>query len=240
MKKYKIIAIIPARGGSKGIPKKNIKTLAGKPLIYYTIRAVLKSKLLDEAIVSTDDGKIAKIARRYGANVPFLRPGEFAKDKSPNNVVIEHALGWFKEIGKNFDIVVWLEPTSPLRKDTDIDNAISIFLKNTNKADALVSVGEVHMENPYITKIIEKGYVIPLIKIKKNIYQRQQLPKVYFPYGIIYLSKTNTYRRQRTFYQKRTIPYFIERWQNYEIDDIYDFVAVEAIIKKINKKNKKL
>jgi len=235
MKNKKIIAIIPARGGSKGIPKKNIKTLDGKPLIYYTIRAVLKSKFLDEAIVSTDDEKIAKIARRYGANVPFLRPEEFAKDKSPNSVVIEHTLGWFKERGKNFDIVAWLEPTSPLRKDTDIDNAIRLFLKDYNKADSLVSVGEVHMENPYITKIIKKGYVSPLIKIKKNIYQRQQLPKVYFPYGIIYLSKINTYRKQGTFYQKRNIPYFIERWQNYEIDDIYDFVAVEAIIKKINK-----
>lgn len=230
-KNKKIIAIIPARGGSKGIPQKNIKLLGGKPLIFYTIEAALKSKYLDRVIISTDSKEIARIAKSYGANVPFLRPKEYARDNSPDSEVIEHVVDWFKKRGKNFDIVVWLEPTSPLRKPDDIDKAIEIFIKNFNKADSLVSVGEVHTESPFITKKIERGYVKPLVRINKNIHQRQQLPKAYFPYGVIYLSKTTTYQRYKTFYQKRTIPYFIERWQNYEIDDIYDLKVVEAIIK---------
>jgi len=237
IKDKKILAIIPARGGSKGLPRKNIKNLAGKPLIAWTIELALKSRYLDRVVVSTEDKEIAKIARRYGAEVPFLRPKKYARDDSPTSEVINHAINWFKKRGENFDIVICLEPTSPLRREEDIDNAIEFFIKNINKADSLVSVGEIHLENPYIAKKIEKGYVKPLIKTHKNIYQRQQLLKTYFPYGVIYLSKIKTYQKYNTFYQKRTIPYFIERWQNYEIDDIWDFICVEAILKQKLKEN---
>lgn len=229
--KTKIITIIPARGGSKGIPKKNIKPLLGNPLIAWTIEQAKNSKYIDRIVVSTDDKEIAEISRKYGTEVPFLRPKELARDDSPTIDAIMHALNWFEERGEYFDIVVLLEPTSPLRKENDLDIAIELFIKNIDKADSLVSVGEVHLENPYITKKVEDGYVKAFIEINETIYQRQQLPKVFFPYGVVYLSKTNALRKYRTFYQERTIPYFVERWQNYEIDDIYDFICVEAIIK---------
>jgi len=226
----KIIAIIPARGGSKGLPGKNILELCGKPLIAWTIKNALHSKYIDEVIVSTEDKEIAKISKEYGALV-IERPEELARDDSPTIDAIMHVINWFESREEYFDIVILLEPTSPLRKDNDLDNAVEHFIENIDRADSLVSVGEVHMENPHITKKIENGYVKPLIEIDKNVHQRQQLPKVYFPYGVIYLALTITLKKHKTFYLERTIPYFIERWQNYEIDDIYDFIGIETILR---------
>lgn len=218
----------------KGLPRKNVKPLLDKPLVAWTIEQAKKSKCeyIDKVIVSTEDKEIAEISRRYGAEVPFLRPEELAGDDSPTIDAIMHAVNWFEEKGDYFDVIVLLEATSPLRKEKDLDDAIELFIKNIERVDSLVGVGEVHSdtEHPYGIKKIEEGYVKPFIK-GKNFYQRQQLPKVYSIYGGIYISKTDALKRYRTFYQERTIPYFVERWQNYEIDDIYDFICVEAIIK---------
>lgn len=234
----KIIGIIPARGGSKGLPGKHLKPLLGKPLIYWTIEQAKKSKYLDRLIVNTDDKKIADIARKYNVEVPFLRPKKLAKDKSPIVDAIFHTLSWFKKRGERFNIVVLLEPTSPLRKENDIDQAIKLFLKQIDRADSLVSLGEIQLEKPHISKIIEQGFVQPFIKTEEHIYQRQQLPKIYFPYGVIYIAKVKTLKKYKTFFPKKTVPYFIERWQNYEVDDLCDFYCNEAILK--NKLNKKL
>jgi CMP-N-acetylneuraminic acid synthetase len=231
MKKMEIIALIPARGGSKGLPRKNIRLLTGKPLIAWTIEQAKSSRYIDKVVVSTDDPEIAEIAEKYGAEVPFLRPEELATDDAKTIDVIMHAVNRFENDGKYFDIVVLLEPTSPLRKEDDLDNSIEFFIKNIDKVDSLVSVGEVHLENPYIMKKVENGWVKPFIEIDENLYQRQQLPKIYFPYGVIYLSKISTLKKYKTFYQERTIPYLIERWQNYEIDDVYDFICIEAILR---------
>jgi len=231
----KIIAIIPARGGSKGIPGKNIKILAGVPLICHTIESVKKSSFVDIIIVSTDDKKIASIAKEADALVPFMRPKQYAKDSSPSSDAILHAIDWFEKKKQWFDIVILLEPTSPLRKEDDIDKAIQKFVDSYATVDALVSVGEIHMESPYISKVIDHGFVKPLIEEHSSYYQRQQLPKAYFPYGVIYISKIETYKIHKTFYQKRTIPYVIERWQNYEIDDIYDFACIEKILEEKDK-----
>lgn len=227
---YKIIGIIPARGGSKGVPRKNIRLLGGKPLIAHTIEAALNSKLIDKAVVSTEDEEIAEVSKRFGAKV-IERPEELARDDSPTIDAVMHVINCFEEKGEYFDIVVLLEPTSPLRTKGDLDNAIGLFIENIDKADSLVSLGEVHLESPYIMKKVEEGFVKPVIEIGQEFYQRQQLPDVYFPYGVIYLSKVDALKKHKTFYQERTIPYFVERWQNYEIDDIYDFVCVEAILK---------
>lgn len=234
MKKYKIIAIIPARGGSKGLPGKNIKLLAGKPLIAWTIERAKKSKYIDELIVNTDSKEIARVAKKYGAKVPFLRPKELAQDKSSVYDVIFHTLDWFKKNGSEFEIVILLEPTSPLRKEKDIDNAIKLFLKNYKQADSLVSVGEIHLENPSITLKMDKKYIKNYMKT--DFSRRQELSKAYFPYGVIYLSKTEALKKYGKFYQKRTLPYLIERWQNYEIDDTYDFICTEAVLKQTLKK----
>jgi CMP-N,N'-diacetyllegionaminic acid synthase len=227
-KKIKILCIIPARGGSKGLPGKNIKLMLGKPLVAWTIEQAKKSKYLTSVVVSTDSKEITEISRKYGAEV-VERPKEFARDNSPASDAIMHLIDFFEKKGEFFDILIWLEPTSPLRKENDLDNAIEFFLKNIKKADSLVSVGEVRLENPYIMKKIKNGFVSPLFEVDKNFTRRQELPKAYFPYGVIYLVKTGTFKKTRTFYNKKTIPYIIERWQNYEIDDLYDFLCVEKI-----------
>lgn len=230
-KNKKILAIVPARSGSKGVPLKNIKEINKKPLISWTINTAKKSQYLDRYFVSTDSEKIARVARDSGADIPFLRPKELAEDHSPSYEAILHALLKFEEQGEIFDYVALLEPTSPLRKNDDIDNAISKLIDD-EKADSLVSLGEVHMEHPMIIKRINDDYVTPYIDNVKKIHQRQQADIAYFPYGVIYICKTSIFREEKSFYLKRTIPYFIDRWQNYEIDDIIDFNIAELLIKK--------
>ncbi|MFC1754033.1 cytidylyltransferase domain-containing protein, partial [Thermoproteota archaeon] len=213
-KEKKIIAIIPARGGSKGIPKKNIIDLAGKPLIAHTIESGKKSKHIDMIVVSTDDKEIEEVSKKYGVEV-IQRPEEFAQDSSPTIDVIKHVIDVFEKQDEHFDIVVLLEPTSPLRKDDDIDKAIEVFVDNPD-AESLVSLGEIALESPFIAKVVDNGFVIPLIKTDAKIYQRQQLQKTYFPYGVVYMSKTKPLLETGTFYQEKTTYYLIERWQNYE------------------------
>ena len=176
--------------------------------------------------------QIASVAEKYGTQVPFLRPKEFALDSSPSSEAILHTLEIFEKEGKQFDYVALLEPTSPLRKINDIDLALTKLLENES-VDSLVSVGEVHTEHPMIIKKIDpSGFVSPYISDMKSIYQRQQADKAYFPYGVIYVSKTDSYKKTKTFYLDNTLSYQIERWQNFEIDDLIDFMVVEQLLKK--------
>lgn len=228
----RILGFIPARGGSKGLPNKNTLPLCGKPLIAWTIRQALASRYLTETVVSTDSPAIARVAEEHGLPVPFLRPPELARDDSPVSAAVLHALAWLEAGGRRFDAIALLEPTSPLRREDDIDRAIGLFLDRYDNADALVSVGQVHLESPYYMKEIRDGFVVPFLPAEKVHYHRQQLKKVYFPYGVIYMSKVEAYRITRTFYQDRTIAYPIERWQNYEIDDLHDMICVSAIMER--------
>lgn len=229
-KNKKVLGIIPARGGSKGVPQKNIKSINDKPLIAWTLEAAKQSKYLDRYFVSTDSNEIANVAKKHGADIPFLRPSKYAEDHSPSYEAVLHALDQFESIGEYYDYVALLEPTSPLRNLVDIDNAISQLINHPG-ADGLVSVGEVHMEHPMIVKKMKNGFVEPYIEDIKSIHQRQQADKAYFPYGVIYLSKVSKYREFKSFYLKKTIPFFIERWQNYEVDDIIDFEIIELLMK---------
>ena len=228
--KKKIICIIPARGGSKGLPGKNIKQLLGRPLLAWTIEQAKKSKYIDEIFVSTDDTDIARTSKEYGVDVPFLRPDYLASDSVSSVDVVVHVLDYYESRSTYFDIIILLEPTSPLRKENDIDDAIELLLNNKS-ADGLISLGEVHMEHPMIVKKINSsGRIEPYIKDVKKISQRQQADKAYFPYGVVYMIKTDVFKLEKAFYTNNIIPYIIERWQNYEIDDIYDFYAVEALM----------
>ena len=230
-KDKRILAIIPARGGSKGLPGKNIRPLLDKPLIGWTIEAAKNSKYIDDIFVSTDSKEIAEVSEKFGVSVPELRPEELASDKATSASVVLYTIDYLKQNGKCYDYFLLLEPTSPLRKDNDLDNAIELACNNPNKA-GVVSLGEVHMEHPSIVKRIEtNGKIMPYIVDSQKVTQRQQLDKAYFPYGVVYLVKTDYFERNRLFYGIDSLPYFIERWQCYEIDDIYDFVAIEAILK---------
>lgn len=228
----KTLAIIPARGGSKGLPGKNIRPLCDKPLIAWTIEQALQSGAFDTVVVSTDSEEIAAVASSYGADVPFLRPAELATDTATSVDVVLHALDFYEEKGNRFDYVALLEPTSPLRKQGQLKEMVGA-LAGDNDADALVSVGEVHMEHPYIVKSIdEQGYLVSFVSESMRVTRRQDLSKAYFPYGVIYALKVDCLRRKKTFYPAKTKPFFIERWQNYEVDDFWDFVCIEAIFEK--------
>ena len=188
--KKRILAIIPARGGSKGLPNKNIKLLNGKPLIAWTIEQAKNSKYIDEVFVTTDCNKIADVAETFGIKVPFLRPPELSTDTASSMDVVEHVISFFKKNAILFDFIVLLEPTSPLRKENDIDNAICSCISN-EFADGIISLGEVHMEHPMIVKKIDdNGNITSYIDDIKKITQRQQADKAYFPYGVIYMIKT--------------------------------------------------
>ena len=231
----KILSIILARGGSKGIKDKNIKKLGKLPLIAWTIKEALKSKKNLTVYLSTDSKKIANIGKRYGAKIPFIRPKKFAKDTSSSVDAIEHAINFLKKKNLNFDYVLLLEPTSPLRTYQDIDRAIN---KITSKNyDSLVSVSKLEAFHPsFLYKQNRKGYLSPFREsVKKNI-RRQDLETMYFLEGSIYISKVTTLMKKRTFCHDKTIPFIMPKWKSIEIDDKLDLVMAEAIIKKKNLK----
>lgn len=219
----KIVAIIPARGGSKRIPRKNIKNFCGKPLIAWTILGALRSKHLDRVIVSTDDKKIAKTAKKYGAEVPFLRPAELAIPTIGIEPTLKHAFQWLLE-NENYkaDALVLLMPTSPLRQTRHIDEAIDIFKKT--KADSVLGVNETPANHtPYWTLIRNKNGKVTLWdgKSLKNITTRSQdFPKkCYARNDLVYVLKPkNLFEKKSNIYGNRVELYIIPDPSNYEAD----------------------
>ena len=226
--KPKILALIPARGGSKGIPRKNIRLLAGTPLIAYSIEAALKSKYIEKVVVSTEDEEIAEISRRYGAEV-IERPKELARDDSPSMDVVFHVLDDLKLKNYNPDIVVLLQPTSPLRRAEDVDNAIKLFLNSD--CGSVVSVCE--MEHPpYWSFVIEEGYLKSLFDERYLRMRRQDLAKAYIPNGAIFISRVQTLYKYKEFYCNYNIPYIMPIERSVDIDNELDFMLAELLMKK--------
>jgi CMP-N-acetylneuraminic acid synthetase len=226
-----IIAIIPARGGSKGLPKKNIKELCGKPLIAHTIDNAKESKYLDEIMVSTDSDEIATIAKKCGAKVPFIRPDDLATDTSSSYDVVIHTLEFYKQnLQKEYDYLLLLEPTSPLRENNDIDNMIAKLIDNIDNYESLCSIGEIG-EHPSIVKKIQNDTLLPFCSELTLTTRRQDNEPAYFPYGVGYLVNVEAFYKEKAFYTKRNFFYKIKRYQCYEIDDIYDFLAIENILR---------
>lgn len=225
------IGIIPARGGSKGLPGKNIRLLCGKPLIVWTIEKALKSRHLDVVLVSTDSPEIAAIARDHGAEVPFLRPAELATDTANSYDVIRHALGHYRQsAGREFDYATLLEPTSPLREDDDIDRVLAALDAAAGEFDSIVTLGEVG-EHPSIMKRLVGRGIEPFCKELVQTTRRQDNAPAFFPYGVAYVAKTGVLLEENTFYTRRCMGFPIRRYQNYEIDDVYDFYCVESVMK---------
>lgn len=227
----RVIAIIPARGGSKGLPNKNIKPLCDMPLIGWSIESGLGSQYIDEVMVTTDSEEIAAIARELGASVPFLRPPALATDVAKTFDAIKHVIDFYAlEIGEQFDYVVLLEPTSPIREKNDIDTMLEKLATNESDFDAIISIGEVH-EHPSIMKKVVGQRIEPFCKELVTATRRQDNDVAYFPYGVAYIIKTKALLQEETFYAHRTTHYLLQRHQCYEIDDLYDFLAIERILK---------
>ncbi len=226
-----VIGIIPARGNSKGLPRKNITDLCGKPLIAWTIEAAKNSKYLDEIVVTTDCAEIAQTAKKFGALIPFLRPKELATDESPTIEALEHTIIFYKEnFGKSFDYVAVLEPTSPLREADDIDQALEMLV-NQN-ADSIVGICRTESSHPaFLVQKTPEGRLQYLSDEKTRASRRQELCDFYFFEGTIYISKTNILLKKRTFYHENALGYEVPKWKAPEIDDIWDFITIEAIMK---------
>ncbi|MEK5325859.1 acylneuraminate cytidylyltransferase family protein [Aeribacillus sp. FSL M8-0254] len=222
----KILAIIPARGGSKGIPKKNIKLLKGKPLIAWTIEEAKKSCFLDKIIVSTDDEEIMKVAKKWGAEVPFLRPSELAQDDTPGIAPVLHALEYFLD----YEYVVVLQPTSPLRLAEDIDNAI--YLCEKNKSNFCVSVMESKIIPEWMFRINNRGVLEPLNSNGEIPYQRQKIKKTYVLNGAVYVGRKEALIKTQSFLTPETIPYIMPSKRSIDIDDIIDFEFCEYILER--------
>ncbi len=236
--KQEILAIIPARGSSRGIKNKNIKLFCGKPLIYYTIHEAKKAKLFDRIIVSTDSKEIANISKKYGVEVPFLRPKELAKNNSMVRDAVLHLLINLKEKDRYHpDYIVLLEPTSPLRLSQDIDNALKLLFRK--RANALVSVYAT--EQLLFTKDkFDKLYVVSNRKFLKST-NRQQLLPTYKLDGFVYAIKTKVFLKEKTFLPKGVIGYVNEaRWRTTDVNEPQDFVLGELIYKNLKNLKKKI
>lgn len=227
-----VIAIIPARAGSKGLPGKNIKPLCGKPLIAWSIEAGLGSKYIDEVMVTTDSEEIALIAREYGASVPFLRPTTLSSDTATTLDVVKHTLAYYKHrMRKSFDYVVLLEPTSPLRDRVDINSAIEQLIEHKN-ATAIVGICKTESQNPaFLVKKNKNGTLKSYLNLKRKVLRRQETNDVYYYEGSVYVSQANALLIKNSFYHEGTIGYEVPKWKSLEIDDIDDFIMVEAFMK---------
>jgi len=224
----RVIALIPARAGSKGLPGKNTRELAGKPLIAWPILAALESNYIDDVVVTTDGEGIAEIAKQYGAKVPWLRPENLADDTAKRIDVIQHAIGNLSK----FDILVYLEPTSPLTEASDIDKALELLLQNQS-AQSIVGVCESGCAHPeYSLKNIDgliRPYTINSFSdLKIN---RQEIDESFFFDGSLYISYVGALEEYGEFYHDFTMPYRAPKWKSFEIDDLDDFKIVESIIK---------
>jgi CMP-N,N'-diacetyllegionaminic acid synthase len=222
------IAIIPARSGSKGLKDKNVKQLNGKPLMAYTIEAARNSKLFDEIFVSTDSYEYARIACEWGASVPFLRSYKLSTDTASSWDVVKEALVNYKEIGKEFDSICLLQPTSPLRKSEDIINGYKIF-KN-KKANAVVAVSEVN-HSPLWCNTLPTDHSLENFLDQELINTpRQNLNTYYRINGSLYFVNTEYLLCSNNIYKEKCFAVLIPKERSIDIDDAFDFKIAEALI----------
>lgn len=227
--KKKILAIIPARGGSKGIPKKNIIPLAGKPLIAWTIDAAKKSKYIDKVVVSSDDDEILKVATKFGAE-SIKRPTKLATDTALPEPLIFQVMNYLKEKeGYVPKIIVYLQPTSPLRDTVDIDSSIEMILNK--KATAIISVHE--LEKKYLKTFItdEYGYLKGSVNNKYPFMNRQQLPNIYMPNGIIFAITRKEFMKTGQLFSNKTAPYIMTPEKGFDLDTLEDLKEIKTIFK---------
>lgn len=228
---FKVLGLIPARSGSKGLPGKNIRDLCGKPLIAWTIDAARAASCLDAIVVSTDDSGIAAIAARHGAEVPFLRPAELAGDTASSVDMVIHSIDALAAAGRVFDLVVLLEPTSPLREASDIDNGVSRML--SVGASAVVSVCRAESAHPaFMYRQRPDARLTPFMARQPTGVRRQEIEPLFYLEGTLYASRIDILREKRSFYHEDTIAYEVPKWKSIEIDDLDDFLMVEALAKR--------
>ena len=228
----KVLSIIPARGGSKGVPRKNIKGLSGKPLIAWTIEEALKSCRLEKVIVSTDDKEIKETSLEWGAEVPFVRSEELATDSARAIPVLQNAVSFMQGKGFQYDAIMMLQPTSPLRLARDIDGCIGMLADDT-ACSSVISVTEVGEFHPARMKYIEDSILVdpPFCEAYEN-QPRQELKPMYIRNGAVYLVRTNVLMESSSLKGSRSRAYIMPRKRSVNIDSKYDFELAEWLMSK--------
>ena len=235
----KLLAIIPARGASKRLPRKNILDLSGKPLVAWTIEAALGSKYIDRVVVSTDDQEIANIAKKYGADIPFIRPSELATDQTTSVDVVLHLLNQLEKIEDKYDYVILLQPTSPLRTAKNIEEAIKLL--RTKNSDAVISVCESEHPPLWCNTLPDDMSMDNFLDASVKNKRSQDLPKQYRINGAIYISSVKKLRKENSFFlTNNCIAYIMNQNVSIDIDTVDDFdLALLRISNSINHKIKK-
>lgn len=221
----KVLAVIPARGGSKGIPRKNIINVAGKPLIAWTIEAAKTSKHIDRIVLSSDNDEIITVARQWGCEVPFKRPDDLALDETPGVMPVLHAL----EMLPGYDYVVLLQPTSPLRTAADIDGCIERCA--ADKAHCCVSVTEPDKSPYWMYHLTNNGCLTPVLEKEKTITRRQNLPVVYALNGAVYVAESQWLLTNKAFLTRETRAYAMPRNRSVDIDSQMDLYIADLLLK---------
>lgn len=212
----RVLALVPARGGSKGLPRKNVLDLAGRPLIAWTLAAAQDSDYIDRCVVSTDNTEIAAVARAHGGDVPFMRPQELAHDSSGSFGAIQHAL----ENISGYDILLLLQPTSPLRTGNDIDGTLEQLQRHA--APSCVSVVEPAKSPYWAYKVDDRNHLVPLLDEKLARLRRQDLPKSYVLNGAVYAARVDWLLRHEDFLGRETVPYIMPAERSMDIDTAFD------------------
>lgn len=226
----KVLSIIPARSGSQGVPDKNIRNLAGKPLLAYSIQAALNSNLISDVFLSTDSKEYAEIAKQHGAWVPFLRASELAQNDSTAVSVAKNIIQRLRdEFSKEYDVVIWLQPTSPFRTAQDIDQSIE-FLKE-DEVDSVVSVYEVSDHHPSRMYRLQDGFLQSFVQEHPSML-RQNNEKIYHRNGAIYAFKNSTLEKYGNFFGDKIKPYLMPRERSINIDDELDFFIADYLMKR--------
>lgn len=226
----RVLGLVLARAGSKGLPGKNILPLRGRPLIAWSIAAGLASRYVDDVVVSTDGEEIAEVARQHGAEVPFLRPAHLASDTAASIDAVEHALAWLEHRGRRYDYLVLLEPTSPLRDSADID----LLLERMVATDALsaVTVCRSESQHPaFMYELGENSRLQPFLQRQPTSLRRQDINAVYFLDGNVYASEVGELRSRRSFYHQDTMGLEMPKWKATEIDDEVDLLIVDTLMR---------
>ena len=236
----KVLGIVLARSGSKGLKDKNILSFMGSPLLSWPVRTLLGVAQIDKVLVSTDSEEYRDIAIREGAQVPFLRPDHLASDNASSIDVIDHAVDYLKQNGESYSYVVLLEPTSPFTESNDVLSALKMLDFNSKLADAIVGVGVVDAQHPsFLMEVSDEGLLCPFSKSDRiEPTRRQSISNLFYLDGSLYISKIDILFDLRTFYHSRTLAKKMEKRKNIEIDSIEDFVVAEALGKYFIKCNK--
>lgn len=231
LKNTKVLGLVLARSGSKGLKDKNILPLMGQPLLCWPIKTLLSVPAIDKVLVSTDSKEYQRLAILAGAEAPFLRPDHLASDNASSIDAIEHAICYLDNRGESYDYVVLLEPTSPFTEGKDVCDALELLKNNVDAADAVVSVGLVEDQHPsFLMELSNDGLLRPFNGTNKiKPIRRQNLSQLFYLDGSLYVSKTDILLNLRTFYHRRTLAKKMEKRKNLEIDTIEDFVLAEAL-----------